>query len=173
MTELSEQYIVVGQRVSDMLEPRPPEAVDRGEVQANMRTAIARADARLAEMRQTIEQVNALVSNEQFRENVFAAAENARGVTADAKALTGDARKQLDRLVSRYIAVADDLSGTVDRVDSLLAETQAGEGTVGRLMKDPALYNSVTDAANRLSDLVEETQLLIEKWRAEGVPVRF
>ena len=47
-----------------------------------------------------------------------------------------------------------------------------GNGTVGMLLNNPDLYNSLTEAAVRLQRVLEEVQLLIEKLKAEGVQIK-
>lgn len=47
---------------------------------------------------------------------------------------------------------------TVSQVDSLLVETRAGEGTLGRMATDPALYDETLEA-------VRETRILIQEIR--------
>ncbi|MFR8224965.1 MAG: hypothetical protein ACLU9X_11030 [Alistipes shahii] len=40
------------------------------------------------------------------------------------------------------------------RSNGLLAKVEAGEGTVGKLMNDPALYDSLTEASANLASLL-------------------
>ena len=46
------------------------------------------------------------------------------------------------------------LTDAVDEVNGLLAKVEAGEGTVGKLMNDPALYDSLTEASANLASLL-------------------
>lgn len=48
------------------------------------------------------------------------------------------------------------LTESVEELDRLLAGINAGEGTVGKLMHDPALYDSLTCASGRLSSLLAD-----------------
>jgi phospholipid/cholesterol/gamma-HCH transport system substrate-binding protein len=64
--------------------------------------------------------------------------------------------------VSGELAKAD-LSGTIDRLDEsiaslnrVLASVESGDGTVGRLLEDPAMYDSLTTAAGNLNALLED-----------------
>jgi phospholipid/cholesterol/gamma-HCH transport system substrate-binding protein len=64
--------------------------------------------------------------------------------------------------VSGELAGAD-LGGTVDRLDEsiaslseVLAKVESGDGTVGRLLEDPAMYDSLTTAAGNLNALLED-----------------
>ena len=42
----------------------------------------------------------------------------------------------------------------MDEVNGLLAKVEAGEGTIGKLMNDPALYDSLTEASANLASLL-------------------
>ena len=53
----------------------------------------------------------------------------------------------------------------------MLVAARTGDGTVGRLMKDPALYEGLTDAAKRLDEALAKMNLLLDKIRAEGINV--
>jgi len=54
---------------------------------------------------------------------------------------------QVDRL-------SDSLRTTLGRLDAALARIESGEGTVGRLMQDPALYESLEKASANLAALL-------------------
>lgn len=51
---------------------------------------------------------------------------------------------------------AEHLTATVDELNGLLADMRSGEGTVGRLMADPALYDSLTVASANLAALLSD-----------------
>jgi ABC-type transporter Mla subunit MlaD len=163
---LADEYKQVGEKLNAMLEQRSVADVDAGKVQANFTTVVARVDARLAELRQTLDRINAIVGDEKLLGDLRATASNAR-------ALTADARTKLDALTTRYVALADDLGKSLASMDTLLTDARTGKGTLGRVMQDPALYNNLTDAASRLNEALKQAQLLIEKWKAEGLPVQF
>ena len=48
------------------------------------------------------------------------------------------------------------LSGTVSMLDALMRKIDDGDGTLGRLVNDPALYDSLTEASGNLSALLED-----------------
>lgn len=183
---LADEFTVVGENLNLALKQTSPDAVDSGNADANLISVLARADARLAELKTTLAGINEIVGDEQLIADLKATVANAkdasagakllvddgRDLAADAKATVNDVRGKVDQLTRRYIAVADDLSKSLARIDGLLATTQEGKGTLGKLFKDPALYDSFTDAANRLDDSLKEFKLLIEKWKAEGLPIQ-
>ncbi len=171
------EYREIGRRVNGLLERSDPADIEAGRVQPNIYTLIVRADQRLKELAPVVRGFREIVGDEQFRADIRAAAANARSMTAtvdeEVKTLSADIREKLDTLSRRYVAVADDISATLQELEGALAAARQGEGTLGKLLDDPALYNSLEDAADRLSDALTEFQLLIEKWKAEGLPVQF
>jgi hypothetical protein len=58
-------------------------------------------------------------------------------------------------------------------VRSISAAINRGEGTAGQLIKNPDLYNNLNSSAQRLEKALEEFRLLAEKYRKEGLPIKF
>jgi phospholipid/cholesterol/gamma-HCH transport system substrate-binding protein len=59
----------------------------------------------------------------------------------------------LDSLMQEGNAVMTSLQGTVERIDKLLADIQAGKGSVGKLLVDETLYNHVLAVVDQVSQL--------------------
>lgn len=173
VVQLADRYTTVGDRLEEMMEERSIEDVETGRAAANISTILARTDATLSEMNAAAANINKIAGDEQLHEDLRQTLSNTRGLTDDARQVIGDAGEQVDRLTRRYIAAADDLSKAVGSLDGMLTEARNGEGTLGKMMQDPALYESLTDTAQRLSEAVREAKLLIQKWKAEGLPVQF
>ncbi|MCE9588949.1 MAG: MlaD family protein [Planctomycetes bacterium] len=179
-TQLSDTWTTVGNDVHQLLEQRKTADVDAGKAAGNLTTVLARADQRLAEMQTLIKGVESWINDEQMRADIKATLANAKSMTANAnegvtemRATMKDARVDINAVSKRYIAVADDLSGAVNELRETIAQAKKGEGTVGKLLNDPALYNNLNDAATRATKAMEAFKLLIEKWKAEGLPVQF
>ncbi len=171
--KLSAEYTELGKELRGLVAVRDLAAVDAGRASPNLYTALARADKRLQELAETTRKLNALIGDEQMIENLRATVANARQFTENATELTENAGDQLQALTKRYIAVADELGQSLDSLNLLLAQARTGQGTLGKLMQDPELYNAFTDAAYQLNDALKEARLLIQKWKAEGLPVQF
>lgn len=163
---LSKEWTLVAENINQLVEMRSTDAVDDGEAIGNLATVLARADQRLAELKQAIEGVNRYVNDEELRDDVRATAANAR-------ALSQRFNDSLDTLRAKYVAVADDLSATVQSMQKLADKTLQGDGTFGKMMNDPALYENLNDASERLKAAIDDVRLLVEKWKAEGLPVQF
>ncbi|MEY3020976.1 MAG: hypothetical protein RIS86_172, partial [Planctomycetota bacterium] len=84
----------------------------------------------------------------------------AASVEADASALRDGALPVLERA-----------GASLAEFERLLAAARQGDGTVGRLLKDPALFENLSDAARRLDEALAKVNLLLDKIREEGVAV--
>lgn len=163
--ELSAQWQGVGRKVNSLLETQDLAAVESGEVVGNLTTVFARVDRRLTEVKTVLAGFDELVNDPQLREDVSATASNARKASEDLKTALGS-------IEERYVALAGDVSLVINQMNTLLENANKPDGTLGKLVEDPALYNNLDDAAQRIGAAADELKLLIEKWKAEGVPVK-
>ena len=175
--EVSTQWADVGENMNNLLEPRPIESVERGDAKANLSTIVQRADHRLAELRTVLDGVDRYVNDDDLHKNVRETVANARELSESlderVKKLSEQVSSDVSRLRQRYTALADDLSGAVQSMQTLTKEAEQGEGTIGKLVKDPQVYNNLNDTVQRMQKAIDELRLLVQKWKAEGVPVQF
>lgn len=176
--ELAATYTTVGEQLNDLMAPRTPADVDGGQP-PNVRSAIARMDAALAG-------ANRWLGDEQMREDVRAAAARAPGVIDNAARAVDEWRQAAASVQSEVAAAGADVdeaarqaAATLRSIDDAAGEIRrlagainAGEGTLGQLARNPDLYESVRDAARRLERALTEFQLMIEKYKAEGIPLK-
>lgn len=178
--ELSRTYTEIGDRVKVMLEDRDVSEVDTGSKPANLTTAVRRLDAALA-------QANAWLDDDAMREDVrtFArkgseAAEGLAGAVDAWKEAAGTLQTQagsigedLGDLSLKVEKTAEQMGSVLTEMQFLLMQVNNGQGTMGQLVQNPDLFNSLNDAARRLEKVLLEAQLLIEKYRKEGIPIQF
>jgi phospholipid/cholesterol/gamma-HCH transport system substrate-binding protein len=181
---LSDEWRLVGKNLNQLLEPRTTAMVD-GEggvptTQPNLSTLLERTDERMRELKVTMANINKWTGDEQLLADFKATASNAKEASGKLNAgvdkitgLADSSRENVDRLTKRLMGVADDLSKTIGSMQQTLDQAREGEGTVGKLINDPALYDNLNDTAQRLGSAATELQLLIQKWKAEGLPVKF
>ena len=100
---------------------------------------------------------------------IDATASTVMALTKTANSLQGNA----NALLASVQPVFDQLSKTLAQVELLTKQAQDGKGTVGQLMSNPDLYNSLNDSAQRLKSTLGEVELLMQKVRAEGLGVKF
>lgn len=177
---LATTYADIGADVKDALAPRTTAEVDSGAKAPNVRSVVARLDAAAGNL-------NKWLGDESLRTD-------ARGVIAKADTFLDKANGTADawtkagqtvdaeaaRLSAKIDAAAVEATGTLRRVSDaseqitqVTAGINRGEGTLGQLAKNPELYNSVKDAADRLERALRELQLLVQKYKDEGIPLKF
>lgn len=69
-----------------------------------------------------------------------------------AKISTDLEKAQIDKLVK-------DLETTLGNVNALMADLESGKGTMGKLLKDDAMYNNLNKASKELNLLLEDVRL--------------
>lgn len=177
---LADTYTEVGERAKELLEDRDPLLVDAGAEPANLASTLARLDAAIAGARTWLD-------DPELRSAATAAAERlpqtldradaafAQLETAGAEVSTTavEARAELASAVRSLVDTAEGIDATLAEARSVIAAARAGEGAAGQFLINPDLYRNLDSAARRLERAVREVQLLVEKYRVEGVPVRF
>ncbi len=190
---LSEEWEQVGRNLRDLTDPRTTAEVDGG-ADATLASTMARADARLRDMKEVIDNINRWVGDEQLQadvretvastkdftsrmnesaEKVDAIVNDARGLITDARTTVSQTGENVDAALTRYVAVADELSAAVDSMRTSLAAVENGKGTMGKMVNDPELYHNMNESMSQLEQAIIDFRLLIKKWQAEGVPIQF
>ncbi len=130
-----------------------------GENQSNMKAAIsAMAEA-------------ANSTSEAMKEfKLFA--DQARQSAKDISGFAGSAGEKFDVLAEQLIQDAEDISRLMVTLEQTVRKLESGEGTAGKLINDPQLYNAMLDATQRLTELLTEARVLVDAWRASGVELK-
>lgn len=163
---LTDEWTKVGHNLEKMTYQPEPGAMD-DRPPGVLIEAITRGSERLEEMREVMTDLRAALNKAQGTADQISETSKKVGTAADA------AGEGFTRLTNRYVAVADDLSAAIADVRRLTSRATEGQGTVGKMLNDPALYDSLLDTTQRLGMVMDELKLLIEKWKAEGVPIQF
>ncbi|TVQ59230.1 MAG: MCE family protein [Phycisphaerales bacterium] len=177
---LSDAYVRVGERVEDLLAPRTLADVDAGASPPNIYTAVARVDTVASELRRWL-------GDETLRADAQRAVAQAANLFEEASTAletwTETAQRvgaQVDQIGEQTaVAVADfgefarSVGVAVEEVRMVVGALNDGQGTAGQLLKNPDLFNAMTDAARRLERALLEAQLLVEKYRKEGIPIQW
>lgn len=178
-----------------MLQPRDPALVDRdGELQGNLSSAAARLDLLLSHFNNVLgspEQqsriATTLANIETMSEDGKAFMADLRIAGNDAKAFTGDARESaaklnatLDDVNLRVNEVARQTNGVLEKASRMMdhltlasGRIAQGQGTIGKLISDGQLYESMVLTTKRMAETVEEMRLLIEQWQKGRIRVGF
>ena len=73
-------------------------------------------------------------------------------VLEEGEVITGAPPLDLDEMIAKGTHTFDNLSSTVDNIKAITQGIIEGEGTVGRLMRDDALYKNATELTRRLHE---------------------
>lgn len=99
--------------------------------------------------------------------------ERATDAALAAGRLANTLEEESPSLIARLSSTAVAVDGTLLEVQGLIDRASEGKGTIGRLLNDPALYEDLDDAAERLADTLRALKTLVEAVKAEGVRVDF
>jgi phospholipid/cholesterol/gamma-HCH transport system substrate-binding protein len=118
---------------------------------ANLKASIAQLNQTLTEVNKATMQVNSmLAANNQKIGNTLSNAEKA---SANFAKITSDLEK------AKLSETINNLEGTLAGVNKMLADMQSGKGTMGKLMKDEAMYTNFTKASKELELLLQDLRL--------------
>ena len=170
--ELAASWSGVGDKVNQMLDPANKD--EPGSVVG----AVEELDVTLAKAAEALELAQGWLGDEQLRADITAAAwkanrlmETATEATVNVSRIAEGAGNDLDRLTDAAVPVAEQMTRTLERLDTVLKEAAEGKGTIGQLMSNPDLYRSLEEAARRLDRTLEQLELLLQKIRDEGLQV--
>jgi phospholipid/cholesterol/gamma-HCH transport system substrate-binding protein len=177
--KLANTYTTLGERLNELLEPRTPAEVASGKP-PNIRSTIARADQALAGAAkflgddQLVSQAKSLI---QKADDVLDQASSlANSWTKTAATVDQQATKvgaDMDALTAQATGTLRNTEKAAAELATILESVNKGQGTVGQLVQNPDLYNSLRDAADRLDHAIAEFQRLVEKYRTEGLRLSF
>lgn len=176
-----------------LLRARDAAVVDQpGGPPGNLATAVQRLDAAFkhwndvlgdpevkSELRTTIQNLHVMSEDGKAAvSEMKIAAGDFRASAAEAKTLleqTSGAVTRIDGHVETLAhALNDDLeiaSNVLTRLHSITEKIDGGEGTIGRLLTDGRLYESLVLTFRRLAETTEEFRLLIKEWQEGKIRV--
>ncbi|MBN2448104.1 MAG: MCE family protein [Phycisphaerae bacterium] len=178
-----------------MLTPQDPAAVDTpGGPAGNLASASVRLDAMLKHF-------NTIIGDPDKQGQILATIENLHAMSEDGKQLAAELRTataDFQGMVKNADGVAIKMSESLVNVDSqinavsqqtiadleqaglalrhLTAITEAaanGEGTVGKLLRDDRLYESLVLTSRRMAETAEELRLLVKEWQKGRIKIQF
>lgn len=137
-----------------------------------------------------LDNVNKIVGDPENQSNLKASLANLKAVSASALDAVGDvkalmskasltfdtvnetaktASKNFDTLAGKLVDDADKLGQGLTELNKAIGKINAGEGTAGKLLNDPRLYNDLTESAGQLNKTLTQLQVLLEQWKAQGI----
>lgn len=116
--------------------------------QENLRIAIAEMSATMKEFSGSARTLNAMLAGN--KNNIDATLKNLNHTTANFSKLS-------DSIDAANLAqTVRNLEGSLAKVDNLMNDVNSGKGTLGKLMKDDAMYNNLNGASKELKEILAD-----------------
>jgi phospholipid/cholesterol/gamma-HCH transport system substrate-binding protein len=127
----------------------------------------------LANIREAAEATSeAMDAMEAFAADARQAAASARRTLDDVRESSRSARQRMEDVSGKLMESAERISELMSTINRIAEKIESGEGTAGRLVNDPDLYNNLLEATREMSRLVTEFRALVETWKETGVPIK-
>jgi phospholipid/cholesterol/gamma-HCH transport system substrate-binding protein len=136
------------------------------ENQENLRKGMANLARATARMDEAMGELQSLAGKAQ--ETVASAKGSFDEITRTATA----ARKDFDDVSRQVVAGAEKLSKVMTTINKVAAKIDEGEGSAGKLVNDPKLYNELVAAVGQMKSLMKDLRALTETWKKTGLQVK-
>ncbi|WP_438966676.1 MlaD family protein [Flavobacterium sp.] len=154
--ELSSQLVPLKDKVEVLLNNANAMLVNVNQVlddksKENLRNSLANLNVVLAEFSSASKNVNAMLADN--KKNITSTMTNLEKTSSNfSKVSDSLAKIQIGQTVKS-------LENTLVKVDAILADMQSGKGTLGKIMKDDAMYTNFTNASKELELLLQDLRL--------------
>jgi len=192
LDELISSLTRMTNQLQGQLEQRPPSVVDADPdgIRPNLTTVVARLD-------RVLTNVDNVIGDDENQANIKAAlagfvlaVQEVRQAALQVQDLTGKADALISKssqavgnidtlavesaesartVTAKFQEVADEMVRALDALELMLTKVSGGNGTVARLMNNPQLYESLTDAAIQLELGIAEFRQRLAVWAKEGI----
>ena len=173
---LVENFREIGTLARNLNELVKPQASGAAQDPEHLRTVIRKLSATLEAANQSLVSARSWLDDEQLRTDVRNAAHGANELMRDGAIMANRIAALADSLADDASAIRsgampmfDRTSVALEELQRLLIAARTGDGSIGRMMKDPALYEGFADATKRLDDALAKLGLLLDKIHAEGL----
>lgn len=121
------------------------------ETKNNLKNAIAELTTTITSFKETSKSLNNLIKNNE--EKLSNTITNVEDISSNLSSIT-------DSIASANLnETINGLKSTLNNFDKILASIENGEGTVGKLLKDEALYDNLAGASKQVEELLEDMKL--------------
>jgi phospholipid/cholesterol/gamma-HCH transport system substrate-binding protein len=131
-----------------------------------------RGDLRTAmsNVRQATEQANQIAAKlDRFSSDLNDLSKQSSQTIADVRAVVNRGGEHMDQTVKNINSRIDQVGKLLEQFQSIAARVDKGEGTVGLLVRDPKLYESLVATADTLKLMMADLRRLVQQWEQEGL----
>jgi phospholipid/cholesterol/gamma-HCH transport system substrate-binding protein len=115
---------------------------------------------------------DAMASLQSFAVEARQASTQAAATVQEFRELAKVSGDKLDDLTDQLIADAQSVSDVLASLNRAITKIEAGEGTAGKLINDPQLYNDLLAATRQLTRTLQDFGDLARSWKETGVPIK-
>jgi phospholipid/cholesterol/gamma-HCH transport system substrate-binding protein len=117
----------------------------------NLQNSLANLNATLAQMNLATQKVNTLLATNEKK--IAGTLSNFEKTTSNFVKISDDLEK------AKLGTTVKNLEATLDNVNKIMANLQAGKGSMGKLLTDDAMYNNLTKTSKELELLLQDVRL--------------
>ena len=128
-----------------------------------------------AKLGKLIDSTDSLLNDKTMREDIRVSLKNIRTVSAQANDIGTDVQKftaSLDGTSRHLNERIDEMGKTLQNLQVATDNIREGKGTLGMLVNDPRLYESLHDTAGELKITIATLKRLVEQWEQEGISLK-
>jgi phospholipid/cholesterol/gamma-HCH transport system substrate-binding protein len=126
--------------------------------------------ASLSNARQTLENANKVSARlDKLGASFEKTADGAQATMGEVQITVKDARVEIKRMSDNLNQRLGQIAESLQRIQSVAHKVDQGQGTAGKLVNDPKLYDALTDTAAELKLTVKDLRRLIQQWEQEGI----
>ena len=126
-----------------------------------------------ANIKQGLQQFrDAAVATHEAMASVQKLLEPAKDTLTDISEAADTAKQQFKDIGGKLVDDAGRLGKLISELNQIAIKLEQGEGTAGKLLNDPALYNHMVDAATQLKNTLTQLQVLLEQWKKQGLGIK-
>jgi phospholipid/cholesterol/gamma-HCH transport system substrate-binding protein len=139
-------------------------------VQQDIKVSLTEARATLENANKVSQRLDKLgASLEKTADDTGAAVADIRVTVKDVNGTVKDARGEIKKMADNLNQRVEQLAGALQSMQSVARKIDNGDGTAGKLVNDPKLYESLADTAAELNLAVKDMRRLIQQWEQEGI----
>jgi phospholipid/cholesterol/gamma-HCH transport system substrate-binding protein len=117
----------------------------------HLKSSIAKLDVTISNFKNVSESIDKLVKSNE---------EKLSKTIANTELIANNLAKLSDTLVSANLGLTiKNFETTVNNLNKILASIDAGDGTLGKLLKDEEMYNNLSNASKEMEELLREMKL--------------
>ncbi len=129
--------------------------------------------ATIANFRAASEKADKVIADAgKFTDKLPKMSEDASGAVADARSTIDKTQKHIDDIAKNVNDRLGQVATTLDQIQSIVNKVDKGEGTIGKLVNDPKLYQNLLETTDQLSVSAKDLRRLFEQWEQEGVSLK-